>query len=261
MKKIFTLVLLGLVIFTGVNAALGPGVIKGAEGIYYCSDPMKEYSAGTCDCKFPYVLQSDGSCGAAKTSNPLSESTEANNAAEYSRTKCEGTGGSWNGSSCSCPHECNLSGGYCVGPGAECAGEDDVKKWSGGSSGGESNFSGGGGGGGSGSSSSSGGFSRPTSVTVSGPTTASTGSITNPIGSGTFAELIDMIVKWILDIAMVLAPLVIVYGGITYITAAGDPSKMKTAKQIIIYACLGFLLALLASSLINILKGLAGGGN
>ena len=260
MKKILTLVFLGLVVFTGANATLGPGVIKGAEGIYYCSDPMKEYSAGTCDCKFPYVLQSNGSCGAATTSNPLSEGTQANNEAEYARTKCVGTGGSWNGSSCSCPHECDLSGGYCVGPGAECAGQDDVNKWNGTSSGGGGGFSSGGSGG-SGGGSGSGSSYNNTPVTISGPSTASTGAITNPIGSGTFAELIDMILKWILDIAMVLAPLVIVYGGITYITAAGSPEKMEQGKKIILYACLGFLLALLASSLINILKGLAGGGN
>ena len=84
----------------------------------------------------------------------------------------------------------------------------------------------------------------------------STATIENPIEATTFTQLIDMIVKWILDIAMVLAPLVIVYGGLTYMTAAGDTSKVSQARKIILYAVLGFILALLASSLINIFKDL-----
>jgi hypothetical protein len=96
-------------------------------------------------------------------------------------------------------------------------------------------------------------------VTTTSPTVSSTGAITNPISTGSFSSLIDLIVKWILDIAMVLAPLVVVYGGFTFITSAGDPAKAKTGKQIILYAAFGFLLALIAKSLVDVLKKLAGG--
>lgn len=92
--------------------------------------------------------------------------------------------------------------------------------------------------------------------TNTGGAGSSTGSITNPIDAETFGDLISMVVKWILDMAMVLAPLVIVYGGLTYMTAAGDTSKVNQAKQIILYAAIGLILALLAWSLIDILKGL-----
>jgi len=88
---------------------------------------------------------------------------------------------------------------------------------------------------------------------------SSSGVISNPISSSTFEDLIKMITQWILNIAMVLAPLVIVYGGFTYITAAGDPGKMEIGKKIIIYAVLGFILALLASSLVDIFKTFVGG--
>ncbi len=98
----------------------------------------------------------------------------------------------------------------------------------------------------------------PTDTTpTTTPTTtvgSGTGIISNPIKATSFAELINMITKWILDIAMVLAPLVIVYGGFTYITAAGDPGKMETGKKIIIYAVIGFILALLATSLVDVFK-------
>jgi len=84
--------------------------------------------------------------------------------------------------------------------------------------------------------------------------TSTTGGISNPITASSFAELVDMVVAWILNIAMVLAPLIIVYGGFTYITAAGDTSKIGQAKKIILYAVIGFILALLAKSLVDIFK-------
>jgi hypothetical protein len=94
----------------------------------------------------------------------------------------------------------------------------------------------------------------PTPTPTPGPTTGT--GITNPIDAETFSDLVDLVIEWILNIAMVLAPLVIVYGGFTYITAAGDTSKMNQAKQIILYAVIGFILALLAWSLVGIFQDL-----
>ncbi len=87
-------------------------------------------------------------------------------------------------------------------------------------------------------------------------TTGSTGVIDNPISLGSFADLINAVIKWIIDIALVLAPLIIVYGGFTYITAAGDTTKISKGKQIILYAVMGFILALLAESLVSVIKSL-----
>jgi hypothetical protein len=84
----------------------------------------------------------------------------------------------------------------------------------------------------------------------------STATINNPIGAETFVQLVEMVVQWILNIAMVLAPLVIVYGGLIYMTAAGDTGKITQARNIILYAALGLLLALLAWSLVGVFKDL-----
>lgn len=163
---------------------------------------------------------------------------------EQCASNCEAAGGSYNSSDCSCscptgyysPSDSSCS---CVSnsyKGSEA--EEDVF--------GDDTDSGGSSSGGSSSDSSTGG-------------TVSSGSgvgISNPIDADSFQELVDMVVDWILDIAMVLAPLILVYGGFTYITAAGDTSKVTQAKKIILYAAIGFLLALLAKSLIGILKDL-----
>ena|GEM_PF-1472107 len=88
------------------------------------------------------------------------------------------------------------------------------------------------------------------------PTVTSTGILTNPITSGSFADLLNRIIDWILNIALVLAPLVIVYGGFIYMTAAGDTGKVTQGKNIVLYAVIGFIVALLAKSLIGIFTDL-----
>jgi hypothetical protein len=78
--------------------------------------------------------------------------------------------------------------------------------------------------------------------------------IENPIKSESFTELLQAIIEWITDIAVVIAPLIIVYGGFLHITSAGDPAKSSQGKKAILYAAIGLLVALLAKSLIGILK-------
>lgn len=78
--------------------------------------------------------------------------------------------------------------------------------------------------------------------------------IENPIKSESFTELLQAIIEWITDIAVVIAPLIIVYGGFLHITSAGDPAKSSQGKKVILYAAIGLLVALLAKSLIGILK-------
>lgn len=80
--------------------------------------------------------------------------------------------------------------------------------------------------------------------------------ISNPIGSTSFTALFTLIADWIIDIALVLAPLVIVYGGFLHITAAGSPEKSKQGKKVILYAAIGLIVALLAKSAIGIIEGL-----
>jgi len=78
--------------------------------------------------------------------------------------------------------------------------------------------------------------------------------IENPIKSESFTELLQAIIEWITDIAVVIAPLIIVYGGFLHITSAGDPAKSSQGKKVILYAAIGLLVALLAKSLIGILE-------
>jgi len=80
--------------------------------------------------------------------------------------------------------------------------------------------------------------------------------IPNPIPQENFEELVNAVLDWILNIALVLMPLLLVWGGMTFITAAGDPSKVETAKKIIFWTIVGFAVVLLSKSLIGVLQGL-----
>lgn len=81
-------------------------------------------------------------------------------------------------------------------------------------------------------------------------------TIENPIKHETFDDLLTAFTNWIVNIGLALAPLVIVYGGLLHITAAGDPAKSTQGKKVILYAAIGLIVALLAKSLIGILEGL-----
>lgn len=87
-------------------------------------------------------------------------------------------------------------------------------------------------------------------------------------GSGDSAELSGVIVGIINGIVAVLgivAAIFIVVGGVNYMTSQGDPGKTKKAKDTILYATIGLIIAALAFAIVNfvvvnVLKDNDGGG-
>lgn len=78
----------------------------------------------------------------------------------------------------------------------------------------------------------------------------------NQYNWGTFC-LIDSIytaTNWIFVFALAITILMIIYGAFNLLTSAGDPKKTQTGKAIIIYAAIGFALALLAKIIPSIVK-------
>lgn len=52
-----------------------------------------------------------------------------------------------------------------------------------------------------------------------------------------------------------LAVLMIVIGGVRYITSQGEPTKMAEAKNMILYALIGLVIAALAGAIVNFVLG------
>jgi hypothetical protein len=62
---------------------------------------------------------------------------------------------------------------------------------------------------------------------------------------------IGVIVNLLLYIAGAIAVLVIIYGGIRYITSTGDATRIKQAKDTVLYAVVGLIVAILAYAIVN----------
>jgi len=82
-------------------------------------------------------------------------------------------------------------------------------------------------------------------------TTVYSANLDNPIAYDTGIELIGGLVKAFLGVIGALTVLVIVYGGVLYITSAGNEENLKKAKGAVTGAVIGLAVALLAYVLVD----------
>lgn len=66
--------------------------------------------------------------------------------------------------------------------------------------------------------------------------------------------LINEVAKWMMIVALVLAPLMILLGGFFMLTASGDTKRSTKGKQIILWAIIGLAIILFAKAFVSILK-------
>jgi FtsH-binding integral membrane protein len=95
-----------------------------------------------------------------------------------------------------------------------------------------------------------------TVLTQAPATAAANGGVTidNPITSNSFEEFVGKIAKWLFNIALVIAPIMFVIGGFYYITAQGDPAKIKKAGDLITWTAIGLIVIMLTNGIIKLLK-------
>jgi len=60
------------------------------------------------------------------------------------------------------------------------------------------------------------------------------------------SNLVISITRWFAAIVFAIAVIMIIYGAVLYITSGGSEDKAKTAKKLLIYACIGIAVAILA---------------
>ncbi|GEM_PF-2469868 len=80
----------------------------------------------------------------------------------------------------------------------------------------------------------------------------------NPLGSLTFADLINNVINFLFTIAVILAPILFVVAGVIFMTAAGDPGKVKTARSMLLWTIVGFGVILISKGLVTVLKSILG---
>ena len=84
--------------------------------------------------------------------------------------------------------------------------------------------------------------------------TTTTVTIINPIQTDDFMTLVGNFLQWLLGIAGAVALLAIIYGGILYITSAGDQQKMEQGKKIVTWTLFGLMIILVSFSIIKVVE-------
>lgn len=96
---------------------------------------------------------------------------------------------------------------------------------------------------------------QPTALAVGGLVGKSCSEgATSSLCTGTSASLGDTVKKLINTLLFVLgavAVIVIIVGGIRYTTSDGDPGKIQSAKNVILYAVIGVIVSMLAYAIVN----------
>lgn len=73
---------------------------------------------------------------------------------------------------------------------------------------------------------------------------------------------IPSIINYIIGALAIVAVVVMIIGGITYMTSSGDAGKVKKAKDTILYGVIGLVVCALAYAIVNwVIGGLLGGGS
>ncbi len=68
----------------------------------------------------------------------------------------------------------------------------------------------------------------------------------------TIGEVIMQITNWILGFVTAIAVLALIWGGVRYLTAAGDDSQVEEAKNIITQAIIGLIIVGISYSVVTV---------
>lgn len=74
-------------------------------------------------------------------------------------------------------------------------------------------------------------------------------------GDNTLTTDVTNIISAVIGILGLVAVIVIIIGGVNYMTSSGDASKVKKAKDTILYGCIGLVVCVLAFAIVNFVIG------
>ncbi len=97
------------------------------------------------------------------------------------------------------------------------------------------------------------------------PAMTATAAYTQPAGtglpSGSVFSIVTNIMQWLLGLIGVVGVIGFAIAGILYLTAAGDETRMGTAKNAMLYSIIGVLVALAGVVALQFASGLLGGSS
>ena len=95
------------------------------------------------------------------------------------------------------------------------------------------------------------------------PTTVFAVGLYNPLGAQTLPQIIGRAVQFVFEFSGVLALLMVLKGGMTWLFAKGESAKIKEGMQTVLWACIGLVIIFGSYSIAKFIIdhiGLAAGG-
>lgn len=80
----------------------------------------------------------------------------------------------------------------------------------------------------------------------------------NPLQAKNFTDLINNIMNFLFGVAIVLAPIMVVFAGFMFLTAGGNPAQFTKARSLLVWTAVGFGVILLAKGLTTVLRKIIG---
>ena len=83
-------------------------------------------------------------------------------------------------------------------------------------------------------------------------------SLPNPLGGNCNDAtcVVTKIINFISVLAVPICAIMVLWGGFTLMTSSGDPEKVKTGQNTILYAAVGFVVVLLANSVTTLIQSI-----
>ena len=78
----------------------------------------------------------------------------------------------------------------------------------------------------------------------------------NPLEADNFLELIDVLATWLFNLSIPIVVVMIVYSGVMFLTSRGDTTKITKARQILLYAVVGFAIILIGKGFITLIESI-----
>ena len=75
-----------------------------------------------------------------------------------------------------------------------------------------------------------------------------------PIEARTFAELVDRLIDFIFTIALFIAPAMIIVGAFYFLIPSEKSENIETGKKIITYTIIGFIIIMMATGIVDLLR-------
>ncbi|MBU4351119.1 hypothetical protein L6250_01075 [Candidatus Parcubacteria bacterium] len=90
------------------------------------------------------------------------------------------------------------------------------------------------------------------------PLTEGTISTTDKWGVICFLNMMNIVINWIFLALMILVIILVLFGAFNLMTAAGDTVKVKKGRDMIMYASIGLVVALIARAVPSIVRSIFG---